>query len=77
MKKHNISKAKACSKYSLWVVYWWLAKKYDHFADTIEKIKKIRLETLRNRTRIQKIKTFWDNRQFVRKSLKIVLDKNK
>ena len=77
MKKHNISKAKACSKYSLWVVYGWLAEKYDHFADTMEKIKKIRLETLRNRTRVQKIKTFGENKQFVRKSLKILLKKKK
>jgi len=73
MKKHNIEKAKACSKYSLWVVYAGLAEKYDHFSNTMEKIKKIRLETLRNRTRVQKIKTFRENKQFVRKSLKILL----
>jgi hypothetical protein len=51
MTKHNIKKAKSCSKYSLWVVYSWLAKKFDTFKETIEQIKEIRLETLKNRTR--------------------------
>jgi hypothetical protein len=43
----------------------------------MDRIKQIRLETLRNRTRVQKIKTFQENKQFVRKSLDIVLDKKK
>jgi len=51
MTKHNIKKAKSCSKYSLWVVYSWLAKKFDTFKETIKQIKEIRLETLKNRTR--------------------------
>ena len=76
MKKHKISKAKACSKYSLWVVYAGLAEKYDHFSNTMEKIKEIRLETLANRTREQNIKTFSDTKQFVRKPIKeTVLEK--
>ena len=59
MKQHFINRAKACSKYSLWVVYAWLAEKYDHFKNTMEEIKKIRLSTLRNRTRRHCIKTFF------------------
>jgi hypothetical protein len=77
MKNHLIKRAKACSKYSLGVVYAWLAEKYDHFRDTMEEIKKIRLSTLRNRTRRHCIKTFSQNRQFVKKSLNIVLDEVK
>ena len=73
MKNHNIKKAKACSKYSLWVVYAWLAEKYDHFKDTMEEIKKIRLSTLKNRKRNQNIKSFKENKQFTRKALKTIL----
>ena len=73
MKKHWIERAKACSKYSLWVVYAWLAEKYDHFQETMEKIKQIRLETLRNRKRYQNIKSFKTCKQFTRKALKEVL----
>lgn len=51
MTKNNIELAKSCSKYSLWVVYSGLAKKYDTFIETMEKIKEIRLDTLKNRTR--------------------------
>lgn len=51
MKKHNLKQAKSCSKYSLWVVYSWLAKKFTTFENTMKKIKEIRLETLKNRTR--------------------------
>jgi hypothetical protein len=43
----------------------------------MEKIKKIRLDTLRNRTRIQKIKSFKENKQFTKKALNIVLENNK
>lgn len=51
MKKNKIDKAKSCSKYSLWVVYSWLAEKYDTFKDTMEQIKKIRLETIKSKNR--------------------------
>jgi len=51
IKSHWINKAKSCSKYSLWVIYSGLAKKFDTFAETMMKIKEIRLETLKNRFR--------------------------
>lgn len=51
LKKHWHNKAKSCSKYSLWVIYSWLAKKFDTFKDTIAKIKEIRLDTLKTRER--------------------------
>ncbi len=51
MIKHNITEAKSCSKYSLWVVYSGLAKRYDTFKETMEKIKEIRLDTIKNRNR--------------------------
>ena len=70
MKKHNIAKAKACSKYSLGVVYAGLATKYDHFTNTMERIKEIRLETLASRTREQSIKSFSGTKQFTRKPIK-------
>lgn len=57
IKKHNINEAKSCSKYSLWVVYAWLAEKYDTFTNTMEKIKEIRLSTLKNRFRKTSLKT--------------------
>jgi hypothetical protein len=69
MKAHNIPKAKACSKYSLWVVYSGLAEKYDHFSKTMEKIKEIRLETLKNRERTQNIVNFNVNSQFTKKAI--------
>ncbi len=75
MEKHNIEKAKACSKYSLGVIYAWLAEKYDHFKETMEKIREIRIQTLKNRKRLSKIKNLWQTRQFVRKNLKEVLKK--
>jgi len=49
--QHNIEQANSCSKYSLWVVYAWLAEKHETFNETIEKIKDIRLDTLKNRFR--------------------------
>lgn len=55
MAKHNLKKAKSCSKYSLWVVYSWIAKKYDTFQNTMEEIKKIRQETIRNRKRVTRL----------------------
>lgn len=57
MEKHSIKQAKACSKYSLWVVYSGLAQKYDTFKETMEEIKKIRFDTLKNRDRKTNIKT--------------------
>jgi len=51
MKNHNFEEAKSCSKYSLWVVYSGLATKYDTFVETMEKIKEIRLETMKNKQR--------------------------
>lgn len=56
-KKHGIKQAHACSKYSLWVIYSGLAEKYDTFKDTMEEIKNIRLETMKNRFRRTDIKT--------------------
>lgn len=51
MKNHNFKKAKSCSKYSLWIVYSGLAKKYDTFTATMKQIKEIRLDTMKNRKR--------------------------
>ena len=51
MKKHNIKQAKSCSKYSLWVVYSGLTEKYDTFQETMEKIKEIRLDVIKDRAR--------------------------
>jgi len=56
IKKYWIKKAKSCSKYSLWVIYSWFAQKFETFKNTIEKIKEIRLETLKNRFRRSKLK---------------------
>lgn len=55
MKKHGFKKANGCSKYSLGVVYSGLAKKWDTFAETLEKIKEIRLELINSRKRVAKI----------------------
>ncbi len=49
MEKHNIAKAKACSKYSLWVIYSGLAEKWSHFSKTLKAIGEIRLEVMRNK----------------------------
>ena len=74
MKSHNFKQSKSCSKYSLWVVYSWLAKKYDTFADTMEKIKDIRLQTINNRTRkslwikIVETKETYKNKKLVKKA---------
>lgn len=48
MKKMKIKKASSCSKYSLWVVYSGIAKKFDTFKETMEKIKEIRMETIKS-----------------------------
>jgi hypothetical protein len=47
MEKHKIEKASNCSKYSLWIIYSWLAEKYDTFRETMEKIREIRMETVK------------------------------
>lgn len=39
-----IKKARSCSKYSLWIIYSWLAEKYDTFINTINEIEKIKKE---------------------------------
>jgi len=57
IEKHGIKQAHSCSKYSLWVIYSGLAEKYDTFKDTMEEIKNIRLETVKNRFRRTDIKT--------------------
>lgn len=51
MKKHAITQAKACSKYSLGVVYSGLAEKWDTFKNTMEQIALIRVESTNNRKR--------------------------
>jgi hypothetical protein len=72
MKKHWINKAKSCSKYSLWVIYSWLAKKYDTFKETMEKIKIIRLDTLQNRSRKPNLTISKEiNKQFTTKKLSV------
>lgn len=65
MKKHWLNQAKACSKYSLWVVYSWIAKKYDHFKETMEKIKQIRIDTLKNRERITNLKSGFTRKKII------------
>ena len=42
IKSHWIKQAISCSKYSLWIIYWWLAKKYDTFEEIIKEIEKIK-----------------------------------
>ena len=66
MAKHNIKQAKSCSKYSLWVVYSWLATKFDTFQKTMNKIKEIRFETLKNRTRT----SIWFSKNEIKKTNK-------
>jgi len=61
MTKYNIEQSSSCSKYSLWIVYAWLAEKYDTFKDTMEKIKEIRFDTLKNRFRKTSLKKILKN----------------
>ena len=49
MEKHNIVKAKACSKYSLGVIYSGLAEKWSHFSNTLKAIGEIKLEVMRHK----------------------------
>ena len=51
MERHSIKRRKSCSKYSLWVIYSWLAEKWSTFAQTMKKIKEIRLEVIKKRER--------------------------
>lgn len=70
IKNHNIEQVKSCSKYSLWIIYSWLTKRYDTFKETIEKIKEIRWEIIKNRERkIWEIVKIWKNDRFVTKAL--------
>ena len=70
MRNNNLEEAKSCSKYSLWVVYSGLAKKFDTFKETMIKIKEIRLETMKNRTRkTWEVVKIWKESQFVTKAL--------
>lgn len=64
MKKYNISEASSCSKYSLWVVYSGLTEKYDTFAETMEKIKEIRMETVKSlNVREQSLEKVWEKEE--------------
>lgn len=49
IKSHGIDQAGSCSKYSLWVVYSGLAEKWSKFAKTMKKIKKIRIELVKEK----------------------------
>ncbi len=51
MKEKWFKRARWCSKYSLWVVYSWLAEKWTTFENTIKKIKEIRTEFINARSR--------------------------
>ena len=76
MKKFNIELMKSCSKYSIWVIYSGIAKKYDTFEKTCKKIKKIRLEIINNKKR--KFNSIQNNKfektinnRFEKKSIKV------
>jgi len=47
IESYSIERAKSCSKYSLGIVYSGLAKKWTKFQDTMDRIREIRLEVLR------------------------------
>lgn len=49
IKSHGIKRAKACSKYSLGVVYSGLAQKWSHFQKTMDKIKEIRMDIIKEK----------------------------
>ncbi|MDD2907673.1 MAG: polyphosphate polymerase domain-containing protein [Candidatus Gracilibacteria bacterium] len=61
MAKHKIEKAHSCSKYSLGVVYSGIADKYDTFRETMEKIKEIRMETIKNTNRVTSLNSVTKN----------------
>ena len=56
IQSHDVKQAKSCSKYSLWIVYSGLVEKWTAFTNTIEKIKEIRTETIKNNTRKKAVK---------------------
>jgi hypothetical protein len=47
IKSHGVKQAGACSKYSLGIVYSWLAEKWTKFEKTMKKIKAIRMELVK------------------------------
>jgi len=57
IKSHGIKQAGSCSKYSLWVVYSWLVEKWSKFEKTMKKIKKIRMQLVKEKrnTSTQKV----------------------
>ncbi|NVP17512.1 polyphosphate polymerase domain-containing protein [Candidatus Gracilibacteria bacterium] len=61
MNKNKIEKANSCSKYSLGVVYSGIAQKYDTFRETMEKIKEIRMETVKSTHRITSLNNVTKN----------------
>jgi len=48
IESHWIGRAGSCSKYSLWIVYSGLAKKWSKFQKTMDRIKEIRMELTKN-----------------------------
>jgi len=46
---HWVERAGSCSKYSLWVVYSGLAEKWTKFQKTMDKIKEIRMDMVKNK----------------------------
>ena len=49
IKSHGVKRAKACSKYSLGVVYSGLVEKWSHFQGTMDRIKEIRMELIKEK----------------------------
>lgn len=68
MKENNIEKATSCSKYALWIVYSGLAEKFDTFKETMEKIREIRMETVRAVKRTSSLEKV--NERFTKKIIK-------
>lgn len=69
MKKNNIEQASSCSKYSLGVVYSGLAEKFDTFKETMERIKEIRMETIKSVKRTTSLNNI--TKQFTKEITKI------
>ena len=46
MKNYWLKQTSSCSKYSLWIIYSWLAEKYDTFKETMKEIEKIKNELI-------------------------------
>jgi len=49
IKWYGVKQAGSCSKYSLWVIYSGLAEKWTKFEKTMKKIKKIRMELVKQK----------------------------